>query len=383
MLPLFPKFASPRLAVIAMFILNGALLGIWASRIPAISAAHSLTPNLLGFLLLGLAAGAILSFPLAGRMVDGYGAAPVTRAIALAYCAALVALGLAPSLPLLALALFLFGMAHGAMDVAMNVWAAEVEKAAGKPIMASFHAMFSLGAGLAAALGYGAIKAGIGVPLHFAAASLALGAIGLCLAAVPWASSRDTAHKASLFAFPKGALVFVGLIAFASAMGEGAVADWGAVFLNGTIGTSEAQATLGYSAFSIAIFAMRLAADHLIRRFGPSKTARASGVVACIGVLTVVAAQSLGIALLGFGLMGLGYAVLFPLAFSRAAADPFTSPGRAIASVATLGYGGLLLGPPVIGFIAQYASLRLALLTLAALALLIIAFAPHLRKPNP
>ncbi|MCZ4339949.1 hypothetical protein O4H34_21520, partial [Shewanella colwelliana] len=86
--------------------------------------------------------------------VDSYGAAPVTRAIAVAYCAALIALALAPSLPLLAAALFLFGMAHGAMDVAMNTWAAEVEKAAGKPIMASFHAMFSLGAGAAAALGY-------------------------------------------------------------------------------------------------------------------------------------------------------------------------------------------------------------------------------------
>lgn len=375
-------FHSPRQAVVAMFILNGALLGIWASRIPAIATVHALTPNLLGLLLLCLAAGAIISFPLAGRIVDSYGAAPVTRGIAVAYCLTLITLGLAPNLPLLALALFLFGMAHGSMDVAMNVWAAEVEKAAGKPIMASFHAMFSLGAGLAAALGYIVIKAGIGVPLHFAAISVALGAIALSIASAPWSSSRSTAEHASLFAFPKGTLIFVGLTAFASAMGEGAVADWGAVFLNGSIGTTEAQASLGYSAFSIAIFAMRLAADHLIRQFGPSKTARASGGVALIGVLTVVAAQSLAAALLGFGLMGLGYAVLFPLAFSRAAADPNTSPGRAIASVATLGYGGLLLGPPVIGFIAQYSSLRLALLTLAALALLIIAFAPHLRKPQ-
>jgi MFS family permease len=177
-------------------------------------------------------------------------------------------------------------------------------------------------------------------------------------------------------------LALVGLVAFASAMGEGAVADWGAVFLHSTIGTSEAQATLGYSAFSIAIFAMRLAADHLIRKFGPTSTARASGALALIGVLTAASAQDLAQALLGFGLMGLGYAVLFPLAFSRAASDPTTSPGRAIASVATLGYGGLLLGPPIIGFVAQYTSLRLALLILAALALLIIGFAHHLRKPQ-
>lgn len=373
---------TPRTAVIAMFILNGALLGIWASRIPAIAATHALTPNLLGLLLLCLAAGAIVSFPIAGQMVDRFGAAPVTRAIAVAYCASLIALGLAPSLGLLGLCLFMFGMAHGAMDVSMNVWAAEVEKSAGKPIMASFHAMFSLGAGLAAALGYVAIKAGTGVPLHFAVASIALGALCLAIASAPWTSPRSTKKPGSLFAFPKGALVLVGLMAFASAMGEGAVADWGAVFLNSTIKTTEAQATLGYSAFSIAIFAMRLCADTLIRHFGAVKTARISGVVACVGVLTVVNAQNLGTALFGFGLMGIGYAVIFPLAFSRAAADPTISPGRAIASVATLGYGGLLLGPPVIGFIAQFSSLRLALLTLAALAVLIIAFATHLRKTD-
>lgn len=376
------QFRTPRLAVIAMFFLNGALLGFWASRIPAIAASHSLTPNLLGLLLLCLAAGAIVSFPLAGSMADSYGAAPVTRVIAVAYCAALVALALAPSLPLLAAALFLFGMAHGAMDVAMNTWAAEVERAAGKPMMASFHAMFSLGAGTAAALGYLAVKNGTSVPLHFTTASLTFGTITVALAATPWQSPRSTPQKTSLFAFPKGALALVGLIAFASAMGEGAVADWGAVFLNSTVGTTEAQATLGYSAFSIAIFAMRLAADHLIRTFGPVRTARTSGALACIGVLTAASAQGLAQALLGFGLMGLGYAVLFPLAFSRAAADTNTTPGRAIASVATLGYGGLLLGPPVIGFIAQYTSLRLALLVLAALALLAIAFAQHLQKPQ-
>ncbi|WP_022704388.1 MFS transporter [Pseudorhodobacter ferrugineus] len=373
---------TPRTAVVAMFFLNGALLGIWASRIPAIAATHDLTHNLLGLLLLCLAAGAIVSFPIAGRMVDSFGAAPVTRAIALAYCAALILLGIAPSIALLAIALFLFGMAHGAMDVSMNVWAAEVEKAAGKPIMASFHAMFSLGAGLAAALGYFAIRAGTSVPLHLATASTALGIIALIIASTPWASPRSSAQKGSLFAFPTGALLFVGLIAFASAMGEGAVADWGAVFLNGSLNTTEAQATLGYSAFSIAIFAMRLIADPVISRFGAVRTARTSGIIAFIGVLTVVAAQNLATALSGFALMGLGYAVLFPLAFSRAASDPTMSPGRAIASVATLGYGGLLLGPPVIGFLAQASSLRLALLTLAALALLIIAFAPHLRKPS-
>ncbi|MDN5787101.1 MFS transporter [Pseudorhodobacter sp.] len=376
-----PDLRSPRLAVIAMFILNGALLGIWASRIPAIADAHGLTPNLLGLLLLCLAAGAITSFPLAGRAVDRFGAASVTRIIAVAYCAALVTLGLAPNLPLLALCLFLFGMAHGSMDVSMNVWAAEVEKAAGKPIMASFHAMFSLGAGLAAAMGYFAIKAGTSVPTHFALASLPLGAISLAIASAPWHSARSIARSDGIFAFPKGALVFVGLVGFAAAMGEGAVADWGAVFLNRSLGTTEALATFGYSAFSVAIFVMRMLGDRIIRRFGSTRAARLSGAIALVGVVILTTSTGLPQALTGFCLMGFGYAILFPLAFSRAAADPLISPGRAIASVATLGYGGLLLGPPVIGFIAEATSLRAALLLLALLAAMIIALAPHLQKP--
>tara|TARA_R110002110_G_scaffold154154_9_gene347940 strand:+ start:1152 stop:2291 length:1140 start_codon:yes stop_codon:yes gene_type:complete len=377
------QIRTPRTAVAAMFILNGGLLGIWASRIPALAEKHQLTPDLLGLLLLGLAAGAITSFPLAGRLADRFGAAPVTRMIAVVYTIALMALALAPSLSLLAVALFAFGIAHGAMDVTMNVWAAEVEKSAGKAIMANFHAMFSLGAGLGAGLGYFAIRLAISVPAHFAAAGLALAAFSLVLATAPWASHRSAAPSdATLFAFPRGALAFVGLVALAAAMGEGAVADWGAVYLNGSLGTTEAQATLGYSAFSAAIFAARLVADPVIRRFGPARIARVSGLAAILGVLTVIGAETLFTALTGFALMGLGYATLFPLAFSRAAADPDISPGRAIASVATLGYGGLLAGPPMIGFLAGFTGLGPALGSLAVFAVMIVAFAGQLTLPR-
>lgn len=376
-------FRTPRVAVAAMFVLNGGLLGIWASRIPALAEKHVLGPNLLGLLLLCLAAGAITSFPLAGRLADRFGAAPVTRVIAVAYALALVALAVAPSLPLLGLSLFAFGMAHGAMDVTMNVWAAEVEKAAGRAIMASFHAMFSLGAGLGAGLGYFAIRQAVTVPAHFTVAGLGLAALALIFATAPWASQRSLKpRKKSLFAFPQGALALVGLIALASAMGEGAVADWGAVYLNGTLGTTEAQATLGYSAFSVAIFAARLVADLAIRRLGAARIARASGIAAIAGVLTMISATGLLTALSGFALMGLGYATLFPLAFSRAAADPGISPGHAIASVATLGYGGLLAGPPMIGFLAEVIGLRLALGSLAVFAVMIVAFAAHLAPPK-
>jgi MFS family permease len=123
-------------------------------------------------------------------------------------------------------------------------------------------------------------------------------------------------------------------------------------------------------------------ADRAINRFGPPAIARASGIAATLGIIVATTAMGLPQALIGFAMMGAGYATLFPLAFSRAAADPDISPGRAIASVATLGYGGLLAGPPLIGFLAEATSLRLALASLAAFAILIVAFAPHLRVPR-
>jgi predicted MFS family arabinose efflux permease len=266
------------------------------------------------------------------------------------------------------------------MDVAMNVWAAEVEKAHARPIMSAFHAMFSLGAGLGAALGYFAIRAGISVAAHLATASALLACITLGFALIPWQSARSDTKGGSVFAFPKGPLIFVGLVALAAAMGEGAVADWGAIFLNGTIRTTEAQAVLGYSIFSVAIFVSRMIGDTFVRRFGPVQAARASGLAAFIGVLIVVSGNTLTQTLIGFAVMGLGYAILFPLAFSRAASDPYISPGRGIASVATLGYGGLLLGPPLIGFLAELSSLRMSFAVLALMAGMIVAFAPHLRR---
>ena len=174
--------------------------------------------------------------------------------------------------------------------------------------------------------------------------------------------------------------MLVGLLALASGAGEGAVADWSAIYLRDTVGTGEAQATLGYAVFSVAMVAMRLVADPLVTRIGPVRMARAAGVCAAAGVLLVTLPVTLPAALAGFALMGFGYATVVPLAFSRAAADPHVPPGQAIASVATLGYGALLLAPPTIGFLSEVTSLRTALMLLAGLAALITLLAPVLRR---
>ena len=168
------------------------------------------------------------------------------------------------------------------------------------------------------------------------------------------------------------ALLIVGLVALAAAVGEGAMADWSAVFLADVTGTSDALAALGYACFSVAMVVTRLSGPALIATLGPARTAQFSGGFAAAGAALIVWSEGLPVALLGFGLLGAGYATIMPLAFSRAAAGAGRAQGRAIASVATLGYGGMLLGPPLIGALAELVGLRHAFLLLAGLSLLIV-----------
>ncbi|MGB7242608.1 MAG: MFS transporter [Sulfitobacter sp.] len=367
-------------AISAMFILNGALFGIWASRVPAVAALFDLSHGELGVLLLSLAAGAICSFPFAGKAVDGRGAAKVTKVIAVIYPFTLILLPLAPNSIALGVALFLFGAAHGAMDVAMNSWGAEVERHFKSRVMSSFHAMFSFGAGLGALSGYVAVQAGAGLFAHFLTASVLISVATLYFTRIPWTSRTSEKRDRPIFAFPSGPLLLVGLVALCASLGEGAMADWGAVYLREIAVASESTAALGYAVFSIAMVVVRLLGDKITMKTGPVLAARLGGGFAAIGVLSAIFIPSVEAVLFGFSMLGIGYAVIMPLAFSRAANDPDVPPGQAISSVATLGYGGMLLGPPAIGFLASLTDLRTAFGLLAVLAVLIMVVASSLKS---
>ena len=372
---------TPRQAVSAMFMLNGVFFGMWASRVPAIAQIHQLSETLLGFLLLSMCAGAIVAFPTTGSLVERYGSAAVTKAIVVLFSITLVGLAFAPNVWLLAVALFAFGAAHGAMDVSMNAWAGEVEKARGKPIMSSFHAMWSLGSGLGAATGFLAVHLALSPTLHF----LIGGAIALILALpfgyIAWDSpkrAKIVGEKRPLFVIPKGTLALVGLMGLCAGLGEGGMGDWGAIFLVQVADVNQGTAALGYTCFSVAMVTMRLAGDVVIARLGAVRAARLSGLLAAAGSLLAVSVATAPAIFIGFAMMGLGYAFVVPLAFSRASNDDTMSPGPAIAAVATFGYGGGLIGPVVIGLLADAISIRWAFLLLSSLAILIVVLAPNM-----
>lgn len=371
-------------AVSAAFFFNGLIIGSWASRIPAFKAGFDLGPASLSLLLLALAGGALLAFPIGGMLTEKYGAAKITFwALALAM-PLLMWVGWAPSLVSFAISLMALGAVIGAMDVAMNGWAAEVETASGRAIMPIFHAIFSIGAGIGAICGYGAVKLGAAPLTQYALIGLPLWAIAV---AVVWPQSHDAPPaasdtKAPLLAIPKGALAFVGLIGFAFTLTEGAMIDWSGIYLEDILRTTEAQAALGLAVFNTVMVITRLAGEQLIRRFGAVRLAQISSGLAALGLITVVLSPSLAVALSGFGLVAVGCANIFPLCMTRAANDPHIRPGPGIASVATLIYGGILIGPPLVGFIAEAVGLQASFLVLAALCFSVIGFAPKLELPK-
>jgi MFS family permease len=245
--------------------------------------------------------------------------------------------------------------------------------------MSSFHAMWSLGAGLGAGSGVLTAYYKIGMQVHFTITSIMIFLVMLTVVTIPFNSEKkEKDSKAPFISFPKGALLPVAFITFFASLGEGMVADWSAIFLRSVADLSNGSAAIGFTVFSVCMFAMRLMGDKIALRFGASKTARYSGLVALAGSLIVLTFESLIPLMIGFGFIGLGIAVIIPLAFSRAGKDKEISQGTAIASIATLGYGGMLLGPLFVGLIAEVTSIKTGFFLLPILAFLIFLLSKHL-----
>lgn len=376
--PSLPRtLTAARLAVYVTFFICGFVFAAWVSRIPAIKDKLGLDAGGLGLVLFGVPVGLIVAMPITGWAISRLGSHRVVTVAALSNCLVLPFLALAPSGVALFVALFFFGFTQAAMDISMNAQAVEVEKVYGRPIMSSFHALFSLGGLVGAALGGGAAGIGLG-PLPFFTLMALLGFLAM-LGAIRFLIPTPGEPGGPRFAWPTGVLLGLGLILFCTGLGEGAVADWSAVFMRQNLGSSEALAALAFSAFSVAMVIGRLTGDTLNHRFGPVRLARAGGLLAAAGLLLAVGSSTPWMALLGFVLVGFGYCTLFPLVFSAAGNVPGVHPGMALASVATLGYTGFLVGPPLIGLVAEATSLTVSLGMVAGLALVITALAGLLR----
>jgi fucose permease len=347
-----------RLAVSVLFFVNGAVLASWLPHIPAVKARLTSGDGQLGLVLLAMAGGAMVALPTAGWLIGRLGSRALSSSAALALCLAMPLPVLSPTLPALVVTLALLGACNGLLDVSMNAQAVVVEQRRGRPIMSSFHALFSLGGVAGALLASGAMSLGLGERAH--AALVALAAVSLALPGLVPATPTPDATAPAL-ARPSRALLALGVLALLGLLAEGAMADWSAVYLHDTLGASPAVAAMGFAAFSLAMAVGRIGGDVLVGRLGPRRVLRLSATVAAIGLAAALLVGQPAVAVVGCALVGLGIANIIPVLFSAAARVPGLHAGRGLATVARTGYLGFLAGPPLIGAVAEVAGLALGL----------------------
>ncbi len=354
---------AARGAVAVIFLVNGAVFANWVPRIPAVKAELGLTEGLLGLALLGMGIGGLCGSVLAGTLVARYGSRRVTLTSCLLLSAAFVLPGVAPSWPALAGALVLIGAADASMDVGMNAHGVAVERRYGRSIMNGFHAFWSLGAVLGSLAGSFAAARDFPVAWHLGAAGLVLGLLAVASAPAMLTAGADRQPTTSRpqLALPTRAVGVLGLLALLAALVEDTPASWSAVYLREDLGATPGVAGLAYAAFTAAMTAGRLLGDRAVERFGPVRTTRAGTALAAAGLACALVIGSPAAAITGFALAGLGMATVFPLAFSAAGHLPGLPPGQAIGMVALIARFGVLLGPPLIGGVAELLSLPLAL----------------------
>jgi MFS family permease len=360
---------AARWAVLAVFLINGSYVGAWATRIPAIRDRLDLGDGQLGLGLGCVALGAIVAMPIAGALAARLGSRRATRVATVLASLGTAVLPLAPSFASFLALTFLFGVGMGSLDVTMNAHGVTVERRCGRPILAGLHAGFSAGALLGAVLGGVVAALGVDPRIHLPAVA-AVGGVVMLVWSRRFLPSAEDAGGASqpLFVRPPRRLWALGALAFSGLLVEGACADWSAVYLRDELGASPGYAAAGFTAFSLAMVLGRATGDRLVEALGPVRLVRAGGAIAAggFGVALILAVPAA--AVLGFACLGTGVASIVPLVFRAAGAVRGVPAGVALGAVSSMGYLGLMAGPPLVGGLAELTSLPRALWLLVGLA---------------
>lgn len=372
-----PSLRVARIGVTGTFILAGAVNGVWSVRIPALTEKLHLSPAELGVAVLLFALGATVSLQAGRVLLPRLGSRRALFACGPGSAVLVAGVGLAPSYPLLLVALTAFGVAFGGLDVSMNAQAAAIERELQRHVMNGAHAGWSVGSVLGGATG--ALTAYLQIGFTAAVVGSAAAALPLALVLLPTylPEPAATAQRGEPIRFPR-VVYLIGVVTGASFMIEGAVNNWSGLYLYRTLHSAEALAALAYPSFELAMIIGRTLGDRVRTAVGARAMLIAAGLGILGGVGLALAVSSWPVALAGFFVTGLSVSTVVPLTFSLAGAlDPH---GGGLSQVAAMGYGGMLLGPPVIGAVASAAGLRSGLCLVLLLALtisLLTATAPR------
>lgn len=355
-----------RWAVAAFFFIAGLSFASWASRIPDIKAKLHMSDAVLGGVLLALPVGSMVSLLISGWLIAKFGSKKVITAAAICYPLILICIGTANTLWGLVPVIFLYGLTGNICNISINTQAVGVENLYGRSIMASFHGIWSLAGFTGAAIGTLAVSKNLSPFFHFCL--IATASILLIIFIHRYTLSKDTAHVGkTFFVKPDRVLVQLGLIAFSCMVCEGTMFDWSGVYFQKVVVAPKALTTLGYAAFMSTMAGGRFLGDYVVTKIGPQKVLQGSGILITIGLFTAVFFPGIITATIGFLLVGVGVSSVIPLVYSTAGKSKTLSPGMALTAVSTIGFLGFLLGPPLIGFIAQAFSLRWSFTLIAIL----------------
>ncbi|KJC34016.1 MFS transporter [Bradyrhizobium sp. LTSP849] len=360
---------ATRLATRLAFLVAGFGIACWAPLVPFAKARLAVDDGVLGLLLLSLGIGSVVAMFLTGVLSARYGSKPIIIAGGLGLAFILPLLAIASSPLTLALALAAFGAALGSIDVAINIHAIEVERAARRPLMSGFHALFSIG-GFA---GSAVMTALLSLQLDAFACTLICSVLMLLATVAAWPRLLRSTQtpEGPLFVLPRGTVLLLALLCAITFLVEGAMLDWGALLVIGAGLVSAAHGGIGYIVFSIAMTVGRLAGDAVVARIGDRAALFWGSLIAIGGFIVLLLAPVAAIAMTGFLFIGLGSSNLVPILFRHAATQTVMPVGLAVAAITTAGYAGILVGPAGVGFVAHVAGLPTAFWILAALMALV------------
>ncbi len=362
-----------RIAVSVFFFCQGVCFASWASRIPDIKTSLHLSEAALGTILLGLPVGQLLTMPFSGRAVTRFGSKNVLRIAILCYAFALTNIGLVNAPWQLALCLFVFGVSGNLCNISVNTQGVNAEGLYGRPIMSSFHGVWSTAGFSGALIGLLMMNFHFSPYIHFwiVAAVVMLLSFYFSRYLLITPTSR-TAASFKRLKMPHGLLLQLGIIGFCCLSCEGCMFDWSGVYFKEVVKAEGSLVSLGYASFMIMMATGRFVGDKLAAKFSRKKMVQVSGILIFTGMMFAVIFPYLITATIGFLVVGFGVSTIIPLLYSTVGkADLEVSKGIAIATVSSIGFLGFLMGPPLIGYIAELAGLKYSFITIAFLGLAI------------
>ena len=365
---------NTRIATTAIFFSNGLGIGAWAASIPHFREKLHVDDGRLSLALLGVAFGAAIAMPIAGRCVARIGSGVQIRIASIVFALVLALVPLAQNLPELIACALVLGAANGFLDISINAHASDLEKDGARAIMSSFHASFSIGAAAGAALAALLAIAMLRVDVLDVAAALSL---AIAFGSWIWIGRGERSKAPSAFAFPRGAAVPLAIAALLGMLCEGATSDWSGVYLATVVHTPARFVAVGYGAFSIAMVAGRLIGDRCVRAFGDRLMVRGGAMLATIGFATTALLPNTPVAVVAFACIGLGVANIVPILYSASGRNGSAS---AIAMTATAGYVGFLTGPPIVGGLSTLTNLRVSFALLAVFAAIVATIGVTAKK---